>query len=59
MGDTTDHLLRAIDFAKKGDLEKARNVTSEIRANHGSAAEQTITNASMKDDCLDHFLGAV
>src|SRR5579872_5632723 len=55
MGDTTDHLLRAIDFAKKGDLEKARKVTSEIRANHGTAADQTIANASMKNDCLDIF----
>ena len=55
MGDTTDFLLKAIDFAKKGDLEKARKVTSEIRANHHSAARQTISTASMQDDCMSRF----
>jgi aspartate kinase len=55
MGDTTDHLLRAVDFAKKGDLEKARKVTSEIRASHRSAAENTIVDSTMKEECFDQF----
>ncbi|MDA4131245.1 MAG: aspartate kinase [Thaumarchaeota archaeon] len=55
MGDTTDHLLKAIDFAKKGDLEKARKITSEIRASHAGAVEQTVADPSMKIECLDHF----
>lgn len=55
MGDTTDHLLKAVDFAKKGDLEKARKVTSEIRASHRTAAEGSILVQSMKEACFDQF----
>jgi len=53
MGDTTDHLLKAIDQAKKGDLEKARKTISEIRASIEKAIDKTVSDSSSKQKCRD------
>ena len=51
MGDTTDHLLKAIEQAKKGDLEKARKTISEIRASIEKAIDQTVDNRELRRQC--------
>ena len=50
MGDTTDHLLTAIDYAKKGKIEDARKTISEMRSEHDIAIEQTITDQHIKEE---------
>ncbi len=44
MGDTTDHLLKAINLAKEGKFEEARAVLLEIKKVHLSTISRTITN---------------
>ena len=53
MGDTTDHLLKAIEHAKKGDLEKARKIISEIRASIEKAIHETIEDSGLKQQCSE------
>jgi len=50
MGDTTDHLLKSIDHAKKGDIDGAKKVISEMRAIHESAVDQTIENPMLRQE---------
>ena len=50
MGDTTDHLLKAIDYAKKGKIEDARNTISKMRSEHVAAIEQTISDQRIKEE---------
>jgi aspartate kinase len=51
MGDTTDHLLKAIDHAKKGDIESARKIVTEIRNHHRSTLEKTVGNVERRNQC--------
>jgi aspartate kinase len=48
MGDTTDHLLKAMDYAKHGKIEDARKTITEMRVSHDTAIEQTIAQANIK-----------
>jgi aspartate kinase len=48
MGDTTDHLLKAMDHAKLGKIEDARKTISEMRASHDTAINQAITDPNVK-----------
>lgn len=50
MGDTTDHLLKAVEYAKKGKIEEARKTVSEMRATHDMTIEQTIQDAHIKEE---------
>jgi aspartate kinase len=53
MGDTTDHLLKAIEHAKKGETDLARKVISAIHVSHMSAASESIKDQKYKDICRD------
>jgi len=53
MGDTTDHLLKAIDFAKKGNIENARKLITEIRNHHQSTLEKTVQNIEKRNACAE------
>jgi len=53
MGDTTDHLLKSIDHAKKGDIEGAKKVVSEMRTSHQASSDATIENPAMRKECSD------
>ena len=53
MGDTTDHLLKAIDHAKKGETNQARKVISEVHVTHMAAVSEGITDEKYKDICRD------
>jgi aspartate kinase len=50
MGDTTDHLLRAIDFAKKGDIDNARKVVGAIRDQHYNTLEKTVEDPRKRNE---------
>lgn len=56
MGDTTDHLLKAIEFAKKGDIENARRVVSELRNHHEAALEKTVSDPGKRSQCSSWIL---
>lgn len=51
MGDTTDHLLKAIEHAKKGDIENARKLISDIRNHHRVTVEKIVSDAEKRDRC--------
>jgi aspartate kinase len=52
MGDTTDHILKAIDLAEEGKFEDAKAVLSEIRKVHFSTINKTITTPLLfKETC--------
>lgn len=53
MGDTTDHLLRAVDHAKKGETNQARKVISEVHQSHMAAINEGIVDQKYKDMCRD------
>ncbi|HXQ92638.1 MAG TPA: aspartate kinase [Nitrososphaerales archaeon] len=53
MGDTTDRLLKAIDHAKKGDLEKARKTISDIRISIEKAIDQTVDDSGLRQQCAE------
>ncbi|MDG6999467.1 MAG: aspartate kinase [Nitrososphaerota archaeon] len=53
MGDTTDHLLKAIDHAKKGETNQARKVISEVHVSHMAAVNESITEGKYKEICRD------
>ncbi|MDG6924084.1 MAG: aspartate kinase [Nitrososphaerota archaeon] len=50
MGDTTDHLLKAIEYAKKGKIDDARKTISEMRSEHDTSVEQTISDPHIKEE---------
>ena len=51
MGDTTDFLLKAVDHAKKGEIELARKTIAEMHVNHDVAIEGSIQNPLFKEEC--------
>lgn len=51
MGDTTDHFLKAIDHAKKGDIESARKLISEIKNHHRATLEKTVESVERRNQC--------
>ncbi|MHB1868613.1 MAG: aspartate kinase [Nitrososphaerales archaeon] len=53
MGDTTDHLLKAVEHAKKGETNLARAVISRVHQGHMSAVSQCISEQKYKDVCRD------
>lgn len=53
MGDTTDHLLKAIEHAKKGETNQARKVISEVHVSHMAAVSDSIEEERYKDACRD------
>ena len=53
MGDTTDHLLKAIEHAKKGETNQARKVISEVHVTHMAAVSECISDEKYKDICRD------
>jgi len=53
MGDTTDHLLKAIDHAKKGDIDYARKLVAEIRNQHQISLEKTVGNDEKRNQCSE------
>ena len=56
MGDTTDHILKAIDNAKGGNLDASKKVVAEMRASHESAVESTVENAELRKRCSSWLL---
>ncbi len=53
MGDTTDHLLKAIDLAKKGEIGEAQKLVMDILRHHQATLEKTVENANQKDTCYN------
>jgi aspartate kinase len=53
MGDTTDHLLKAVEHAKKGETNQARKVISEVHQSHMTAVSESIADQKYKDICRD------
>ena len=53
MGDTTDHLLKAVEHAKKGETNLARAVISKVHQGHMAAVSQCISEQKYKDVCRD------
>ena len=53
MGDTTDHLLKAIEHAKKGETDMARKAISAIHVSHMTAVGEGIADQKYKDICRD------
>jgi aspartate kinase len=53
MGNTTDHLSKAVEHAKKGETNNARKVISEVHQTHMSAVSEVITDLKYKDMCHD------
>ena len=51
MGDTTDLLLKAIDLARKGDIDNARKLVVEILKHHQSTLEKTVENLGKRKEC--------
>src|SRR5579875_761957 len=50
MGDTTDYLLKAVEHAKKGEIEAARKTITELHVNHDVAIEGSIANPIFKEE---------
>ena len=48
MGDTTDHLLKAVEHAKKGETNLAREVISEVHQSHMAAVSQCIATRNTR-----------
>ena len=53
MGDTTDHLLKAVEHAKRGETNLARKVISEVHQSHMAAVSEGIAGQKYKDICHD------
>ena len=53
MGDTTDHLLKAIEHAKKGETNQARKAISGVHVSHMVAVSEGITEQKYRDICRD------
>lgn len=53
MGDTTDHLLKAVEHAKKGETNHARKVISEVHQSHMTAINEGVTDQRCRDVCRD------
>ncbi len=53
MGDTTDHLLKAVEHAKRGETNLARKVISEVHQSHMTAVSESIADQKYKDVCRD------
>ncbi len=53
MGDTTDHLLKAIDFAKKGNIDNARQLIAEIKNHHQITLEKTVEDVEKRERCTE------
>jgi len=53
MGDTTDHLLKAIDLAKKGDIENAQKLIVDILKHHQAALEKTVESGDRRNQCYN------
>ena len=56
MGDTTDHLLKAIDHAKKGDITNARKLIREILNHHLTTLEKTAENIEKRNEAAEWIL---
>lgn len=50
MGDTTDYILKAVEHAKKGEIEAARKTIAEMHVNHDVAIEGTMDNPLFKEE---------
>ncbi|HZW55870.1 MAG TPA: aspartate kinase [Nitrososphaerales archaeon] len=50
MGDTTDFLLKAVEHAKKGEIEVAKKTVAEMHADHNSVIENTISNPLFREE---------
>ena len=50
MGDTTDFLLKAVEHAKKGEIDVAKKTITEVQANHNSVIENTISNPLFREE---------
>ncbi len=48
-GDTTDHLVRAIDLAKAGKIDEAKRVVSEILYSHELALDETVGDFALRE----------
>lgn len=53
MGDTTDHLLKAVEHAKKGETNNARKVISEVHQSHMIAINEGVSDEKYRDVCRD------
>lgn len=53
MGDTTDYLLKAIEFAKKGKMDEARQVISGMHAAHNVAISETAKSLKFRQHCKE------
>ncbi|HKW03805.1 MAG TPA: aspartate kinase [Nitrososphaerales archaeon] len=49
-GDTTDHLVRAIDLCKSGNIEEAKKVISEIRYSHELALDEVVGGYTLREE---------
>lgn len=50
MGDTTDYILKAVEHAKKGEIDAARKTIAEMHVNHDVAIEGTMNNPLFKEE---------
>jgi aspartate kinase len=50
MGDTTDYILKAVEHAKKGEIEAARKTIAEMHVNHDVAIEGAMENPLFKEE---------
>ncbi|MHB8567095.1 MAG: aspartate kinase [Nitrososphaerales archaeon] len=50
MGDTTDYLLKAVEHAKKGEIDVARKTIVEMHVNHDVAIEGSIENPLFREE---------
>lgn len=50
MGDTTDHLLKAVELAKLSDFDKCRSVLSEIREMHFAVVSNVLTDPILRQE---------
>ncbi len=48
-GETTDHLVRAIDLAKAGKIDEAKKIISEIRYSHELALDETVGDYALRE----------
>jgi aspartate kinase len=49
LGDTTDHLVKAIDLAKGGKIDEAKRVISEILYAHELALDETVSDFGIRE----------
>ena len=48
-GDTTDHLVKAIDLSKAGRIEEAKKIISEIRYSHELSLDETVGDYALRE----------